>query len=77
MWSEVEHLHFDLPGVRVITSSSFRSELEVALDQATIGQVVDAALKQGPVRDLAIEDAPLDEVIRALYATARAGSVPS
>jgi hypothetical protein len=31
--------------------------------------VVDAALKQGSVRDLAIEDAPLDAVIRALYLT--------
>jgi hypothetical protein len=36
---------------------------------------VDAALRQSAIRDMAIEDAPLDEVIRALYASA--GSAPS
>jgi len=71
VWSEVERLHFDLPGARVIASGGFRSEIEVALEEATVGQVVDAAIKQGPVRDLAIEDAPLDGVIRALYAGAQ------
>jgi len=39
--------------------------------------VVDAALRQSAVRDMAIEDAPLDEVIRALYETAKPGSASS
>ena len=77
IWSEVERLYFDLPGAHVIASAGYRSEIEVALDKATVGQVVDAAIKQGAVRDLAIEDAPLDGVIRALYAGAHAGGVPS
>jgi hypothetical protein len=37
--------------------------------------VVDAAQRQAAIRDMAIEDAPLDEVIRALYATAKPESV--
>jgi len=69
IWSETERLQLAIPGVRVITSAGYRAEFDVALDVTTVGHVVDAALKQGSVRDLAIEDAPLDAVIRALYAS--------
>jgi len=74
MWTEAEHLELSLPGVRVLSSGSYRTELEIALDITPLGQVVDAALRQAAIRDMAIEDAPLDEVIRALYATADSGS---
>jgi len=70
IWSEAERLRVDLPGVRTITSAGYRAELEVSLDVTTVGHVVDAALRQGALRDLAVEDAPLDAVIRALYASA-------
>jgi ABC-2 type transport system ATP-binding protein len=75
IWSEAERLLIDLPGVRTIASAGYRAEFEVSLDVATVGRVVDAALRQGALRDLAVEDAPLDAVIRALYASAgRRGS---
>jgi ABC-2 type transport system ATP-binding protein len=77
VWSDVERLAVDLPGVRVISTGSYRLEVEVALDVTPVGRVVDAALRQGSVRDLAIEDAPLDAVIRALYADAEQRRVPS
>jgi viologen exporter family transport system ATP-binding protein len=77
LWSEAEHLDLTLPGVRVLSSRSFRTELEIAPEITPLGQVVDAALRQAAIRDMAIEDAPLDEVIRALYATAPPGSAPS
>ena len=76
LWSEAEHLDLTLPGVRVLSSRAYRTELEIALEITPLGQVVDAALRQAAIRDMAIEDAPLDEVIRALYATAPSGSVP-
>jgi ABC-2 type transport system ATP-binding protein len=76
VWSDVERLELALPGVRVIASGSYRAEVEVALDVTSLGQVVDAALRQGAVRDLAVEDAPLDAVIRALYADAEERSAP-
>ena len=74
LWSEAEHLEFALPGVRVLSSGSYRTELEVTLEIAPLGQVVDAALRQAALRDIAVEDAPLDDVIRALYANAERGS---
>jgi viologen exporter family transport system ATP-binding protein len=77
LWSEAERLELTLPGVRVLSSGSYRTELDIALEITPLGQVVDAALRQAAIRDMAIEDAPLDEVIRALYATAEIASVPS
>jgi ABC-2 type transport system ATP-binding protein len=77
LWSEAEHLDLTLPGVRVISSGSYRTELEIAVEITPLGRLVDAALRQAGIRDMAIEDAPLDEVIRALYATAPGGSASS
>jgi ABC-2 type transport system ATP-binding protein len=77
LWSECERLDLTLPGVRVLSSASYRTELEIALEITALGQVVDAAQRQAAIRDMAIEDAPLDDVIRALYATARPEGVPS
>lgn len=70
LWSECADLSMDLPGVRVVSQSPYRLELEVTPSPTPIGAVVDAALRQGGLRDLTIEDAPLDDVIRALYAAA-------
>jgi ABC-2 type transport system ATP-binding protein len=74
LWSDAEHLSLTMPGVRVVSSSGYRTELDIALDITPLGRVVDAASRQAEIRDMAIEDAPLDDVIRALYATADARS---
>jgi ABC-2 type transport system ATP-binding protein len=77
VWSDAERLELAMPGVRVLATGSYRTELEVELEITSLGRVVDAALRQGAVRDLAVEDAPLDAVIRALYADADRRSAPS
>ena len=77
LWSDAEHLELTLPGVRVLSSGAYRTELEVALEITPLGHVLDAALRQTAIRDMAIEDATLDEVIRAVYATAARGGAPS
>jgi hypothetical protein len=61
-----------MPGVRVLSSHAYRTELEVDAAVASLGSVVDAALRQSAIRDLIVEDAPLDVVIRAMYAEADA-----
>ena len=75
VWSDAERLDLALPGVRVVSSGEYRTDLEVDLDVTSLGHVVDAALRLGAIRDLAVEDAPLDAVIRALYADAERGRV--
>ena len=73
LWSDAEHLDLSLPGVRVLSSGLFRTDLEIAIEVTPLGQVVDAAQRQAAIRDMAIEDTPLDDVIRALYAAADTG----
>ena len=68
--SDRETLVFDLPGVEVLTTGAYQTELVVSLERTTIGATVDAALRQAGLRDLTIEDQPLDDVIRAMYADA-------
>jgi viologen exporter family transport system ATP-binding protein len=73
LWSESERLSLDLPGVRVLGSRPYYTELEIAPGTTPVGAVVDAASRQGLLHDLTIEDAPLDEVIRNLYGEAEGG----
>jgi ABC-2 type transport system ATP-binding protein len=75
IWSDVERLAIALPGVRTVSSGHYRTDLEVEAGATSLGQLVDAALRLGAIRDLAVEDAPLDAVIRALYAGAEEGQV--
>jgi len=70
LWSEAEQLELALPGVQVLSSGAYRTELEIAPEITPLGQVVDLVLRQAAIRDMVIEDAPLDEVIRGLYADA-------
>jgi viologen exporter family transport system ATP-binding protein len=67
IWSETERLTLDLPGVRVLAVRPYYMELELSPGTTPVGAVVDAASRQGLLHDLAIEDTPLDEVIRDLY----------
>src|SRR6266850_2402731 len=55
LWTEAEHLELTLPGVRVLSSGAYRTEIEIALEITPLGQVVDAALRQAPIRDIAVE----------------------
>jgi ABC-2 type transport system ATP-binding protein len=76
-WTEADHLELELPGVRVLSSRLHRTDVEIAFDSTPLGHVVDAAARQSLIRDVAIEDPPLDEVIRALYANAGEGRTAS
>ncbi len=72
LWTDADRLDLALPGVRVVSSELHRTDLEIAFDTTPLGSVVDAAARQSVIRDIAVDDPPLDEVIRALYADAEA-----
>jgi len=74
IWSESEHLTLDLPGVRVLAARPYYMEVELEPGTTPVGAVVDAASRQGVLHDLAIEDTPLDEIIRSVYRDAEARS---
>ena len=77
VWTDAEHLDLALAGVRVVSSGSHRTDLEIFSESTPLGRVVDAVSRQSLIRDVAVEDPPLDEVIRALYATAEGRSTPA
>lgn len=68
--SSVETLSLSLPGARITRSSPHRVELELDLALTSVGAVVDAAQRQGSIKDLSVKDPALDDVIRAFYADA-------
>ncbi|HZG66017.1 MAG TPA: hypothetical protein VEZ12_04695, partial [Herpetosiphonaceae bacterium] len=72
---EARDLHADwphMPGVRVVKSSGFGVKLEVDTDVQPIAQVVGTLMAALPVADITIEDAPMEEIIAAIYRDQRA-----
>jgi ABC-2 type transport system ATP-binding protein len=58
----------DLPGVTRRASDAHTTILVVDCAKARIEQVIAAALAQGGIDDIAIEDPPMEEVIHEIYA---------
>jgi hypothetical protein len=58
---------FAHPGVTVLSAEPYRITLSVDTAVAPIEQVIAAALQRLPVRDLVVEDTPLEEVVKAIY----------
>jgi ABC-2 type transport system ATP-binding protein len=56
-----------LPGVSVVKAQNFGVKLEVDTDVQPIAAVVGALMAALPVADITIEDAPLEEIIAAIY----------
>ncbi|MHC4492429.1 MAG: hypothetical protein ACYTDU_12465 [Planctomycetota bacterium] len=46
--------------------------LEVDVDRTPVEQVVQAALQASRLRDLTVEDPPMEEIVQAIYASAEA-----
>ncbi|MBM3534648.1 MAG: hypothetical protein FJX60_16600 [Alphaproteobacteria bacterium] len=70
--TEEESPALDLPGVAVASREPHRTSFAVDLDRVPVERVVAAALERFSVKDLAIENPPLDDVIRAIYRGAEA-----
>jgi hypothetical protein len=62
-----EHPRFDLPGVAIAAAEPYRLTLSVDTTMAPVETVVAAALAQLSLRDIVIENPPLEEVIKAIY----------
>lgn len=57
----------DMNGVEVMERSPHQLKLGVDLDAVTLDKVITKALKTLDVRDLGIENAPLEDIIRDIY----------
>jgi len=65
--------HFDvsrLEGASVITAAPHRLTVEVEAGDSAVGALVTTILRHTELRDLIVDDPPLDDIIRNLYASA-------
>ena len=67
LMTEEERPALDLPGVAVTSQEPHRTSFAVDLDLIQVERVVATALERFAVKDLAIENPPLDDVIRDIY----------
>ncbi|MGH7678207.1 MAG: hypothetical protein ACRENU_07050, partial [Gemmatimonadaceae bacterium] len=68
--------HVELPaaiGARLVSAVPHRTTVEIATGDAAVGALVDAVLRQTTLRDLVIDDPPMDEIIRSIYRNADQG----
>lgn len=59
-----------LPGVETISATPHRTVLEIDTSITAVEKVVDAAMKASPLRDLNVEDPPMEEIIKEIYRSA-------
>jgi ABC-2 type transport system ATP-binding protein len=65
--------HVELPaavGARIVSAVPHRTTVEIDAGDTAVGGLVDAVLRQTTLRDLVIDDPPMDEVIRSIYRSA-------
>jgi ABC-2 type transport system ATP-binding protein len=63
-----------LPGVREVSAEPHRTVLEVDTTATPVEAVVQAALAAGRLADLTVEDPPMEEIVRDVYAAANRGA---
>ena len=62
----------NLPGVKRRASEAHATVLEVDTKLTRVEQVIAAALADGGIEDVTIEDPPMEEVIAEIYASTHA-----
>ena len=67
--SAAARIVIDLPGIQVRPSAPHTTILEVDTRLVRVEQVIAAALKDGGIEDITIEDPPMEEVVREIYAS--------
>ena len=67
--SAAARITLDLPGIVVRPSAPHTQVLEVDTRQVRVEQVIARALEHGGIEDITIEDPPMEEVVREIYAS--------
>jgi len=65
-----------IEGVQIVTREPHRTVLEVDTDVTPIQKVVERALAGVRLRDMTVEDPPMEEIVQAIYARAPASRRP-
>lgn len=65
--TEEESIDLSLPGVTTIEASPYKSQFEVMIDKSPVDTVIVEALKKTRLKDITVEDPPLDEIVQDIY----------
>lgn len=65
-----ESIVLALPGLKLVEKAPHRTVWEVDVSLTPVEQVVDAAMKASRLRDLTVEDPPMEEIIQQIYSSA-------
>ena len=68
---EVPSPPLDVPGAEVVRVEGARQWLRFHRDDHTAASVLAAVVARAPVRDLAVEDPPIEEIVRRIYGSSR------
>ena len=69
-------IELSLPGVHTVEQAPHRTVLRVDVERTPIDQVVQAAMDASRLRDLTVEDPPMEEIVQHIYARAENGGSP-
>lgn len=68
-------VQLEIPGVKTIESKPHRLVLEIDTARVPVERVVDAAMKASPLRDLTVEDPPMEEIVKEIYRSSGKGEI--
>ncbi len=66
---EEERILLELPGMAIVENGQHHFTCEVEVGKTPLDRVIQEALKKTALKDITIEDPPMEEVIRQLYKT--------
>jgi viologen exporter family transport system ATP-binding protein len=72
--TDVAELALELPGATRVHAEPHRTTFQLDERETSLGRLVDCITRQTSLRDLEIDDPPLEEVVRRLYADADRGA---
>lgn len=62
-----EDFDLSLPGVQKIHSEPHRNQYEVSIKESPVEVVIAEALKISPLRDITVEDPPMEKIVQDIY----------
>jgi ABC-2 type transport system ATP-binding protein len=74
--TEEADVAIDIPGVTVVSKRPHFTELAIDLQRAAVEQVIAFVMDRARLRDLTVNDPPMEEVIRELYGRANVATRP-
>jgi len=65
---DLEDMKWDASAVETIERAPYRTVVEIDTTRLEVGEVVQAALSKSRLRDLTVEDPPMEEIVQEIYA---------